>query len=340
MRSFLFCLCSCFFSLLLAQKITSLDIQGQSNFPTVFLQKVIVSKPETVFNPEHWNQDLKRLYSFGFAQQLTFTHQIHDTLNTIALHIQIQENPLLLEIEFDGNTHFSSEFLLTQINLRPGTYLSDYEVQQAQQDLEQIYKEQGFWFIQIQTSFQNQDQKGLLRFSFQEGPAVKVEQVLLEGMVSFTPESVSPYLLTPPKGELWKTEFLSQQKLEMDRMTLIHFYRSRGFLDVQVASAEIRYEADQQKVLPVFRIQEGIQYRLEQIRFYGNSFIPEEQLRPLLTMKPGQVFMQKEFTQDLRMLYQKYHSSPYHAFQIEPEILVYADSQDPRIQVSFYFLEE
>ncbi|MEK7485187.1 MAG: POTRA domain-containing protein [Planctomycetota bacterium] len=330
-------------SLHFAQIIDSVEIQGQKNVSEQLIRHLLLSKPRTSFDLELCNQDLKLLYSFGFFQQISFSQEIDAP--EVKLQIQLEEHPLLLEMDIQGNTHLSSTVLLSHLLLRKGAFLAPYKVIQAVQTLIRIYREQGFWFIQVRCNSEASEAGMLLHFLIDEGPLVKVEKINLEGLQNFSAEEILPYLLTPPRGSFWKTEVLSSLKLETDRLAIIHFYRASGFLDVRVSSAQLKQESidpidSSQVMLPTFHIQEGNRYRIDTIAFSGNTYLSESILREKISLFPGQVLTQKEISRALRLIYELYQKSPYKYFQVNHELIFQEDFSDPRTQLIFFFIEE
>lgn len=334
----------CVASIIFAQPIQSIEIRGQKNVSEQLIRHLLLSKPQHTFDPETWNHDLKRLYSFGFFHQLHFSHLLEDT--AIKLQIQVEEHPLLIDIEIQGSQHLSSTVLLSHLLLRKGTFLAPYEEVQALQTLRRLYQEQGFFFVRVRAEQTLQETGVRLQFFVEEGPQLKIEKVHLEGLQLFSAETLLPYLLTPPRGTLWKTEILSELKLETDRLAIVHFYRAQGFLDVQVDSAQFipplspPPQDGEVSITPVFTVREGPRYEIHQITFHGNTYVPETALREKITLATGQFLTQKELTQSLRNIYSLYKESPYKHFQVTHEIVFPEKATDTRLDLSFYLIEE
>jgi outer membrane protein insertion porin family len=98
------------------------------------------------------------------------------------------------------------------------------------------------------------------------------------------------------RGELLDTvlvktgDLLNAGTLRLDEQALVDFYLEKGFID---ASVESQYEIDEEtnSAVIIFRIDEGNQTKISEIRFVGNDkHVSDDTLRKLISTKPQSLF--------------------------------------------------
>ncbi|MDT8299320.1 MAG: outer membrane protein assembly factor BamA, partial [Spirochaetaceae bacterium] len=98
------------------------------------------------------------------------------------------------------------------------------------------------------------------------------------------------------RGELLDTvlvkagDLLNTGALRLDEQALVDFYLEKGFID---AAVESQYEIDEEtnSAVVIFRIDEGNQTKISEIRFVGNDkHVSDDTLRKLISTKPQSLF--------------------------------------------------
>ena len=69
-----------------------------------------------------------------------------------------------------------------------------------------------------------------------------------------------------------------EEAFEEDLKTIADFYRSHGFLDVEVRRGAFIYEREKGTVSPVIEIKEGTRYRISEIELRGYRIFRKEEL--------------------------------------------------------------
>ena len=92
--------------------------------------------------------------------------------------------------------------------------------------------------------------------------------------------------LQPPKL-LFRSEF-TPKKLNRDKISLESYYKSNGFLNIEITE---KYESISNNHIDVhFYINEGIQYKLKEIHFFGNKLFTNDDLIDILNLFPNENF--------------------------------------------------
>ena len=76
-----------------------------------------------------------------------------------------------------------------------------------------------------------------------------------------------------------RSEF-SPKKLNRDKISLETYYKSKGFLDVEITE---QYVLDSEKYVKInFSINEGNQYKLKVLELYGNKLFSDKEILAML----------------------------------------------------------
>jgi len=108
--------------------------------------------------------------------------------------------------------------------------------------------------------------------------------------------------LQPPKL-LFRSEF-TPKKLNRDKIYLESYYKSNGFINIEITE---KYEKIAKNHIDVhFYIDEGIQYKLEEIHFFGNKLFTNDDLIDILNLSPNENFNPSKIRKQLKKLKRKY----------------------------------
>jgi outer membrane protein insertion porin family len=111
-------------------------------------------------------------------------------------------------------------------------------------------------------------------------------------------------VLTTPGFFTWytKNDQYSKQKLSGDLETLKSFYLNRGYLEFAVENTEVEISPDKQSVYLTVGVSEGAKYTVSDLKLTGQFVVPEDDLRKLITLKPGQVFSRERLTESTKRI--------------------------------------
>ena len=106
-----------------------------------------------------------------------------------------------------------------------------------------------------------------------------------------------------PPNLFFRSEF-SPKKLNRDKISLESYYKSNGFLNIEITE---KYESISNNHIDVhFYINEGIQYKLKEIHFFGNKLFTNDDLIDILNLSPNENFNPSKIRKQLKALNRKY----------------------------------
>jgi outer membrane protein insertion porin family len=146
-----------------------------------------------------------------------------------------------------------------------------------------LYHKKGYLFVQVAPVISVTDDHIDLHFFIYEGQKVKTGKITFTG--TSLPVKDLEEVLTLRKGKVYNAEFL-----DTDRERLRTYYIALGYLSVSIEEFQTTYYEDSNTMDIEIIINEGLKTEIERITIIGTQHIPEEAVRTVLQIEPGDVY--------------------------------------------------
>lgn len=242
-------------------------------------------------NEEKAAQAIRTLFGTGFFKDVSIE------VEGGVLVVAVQERPSIAQIDFVGAKEFDKDLLkksLRQIGLADGRIFDRSQLDRAEQELKRQYLTRGRYAVQVTTTVTPLERNRVaINFTVDEGEVAKIRQINIIGAKIFKEkELLDLFVLRTPGLMTWwsKHDQYSRPKLSADLETLRSHYLDRGYLEFAIDSTQVTISPDKQDIFISISITEGPKYTVSDIKIAGELLIPEEEIRKLITVKPGEVF--------------------------------------------------
>ena len=248
-------------------------------------------------------EDEKRLLATGRFDSVEVQKTVTD--QGVIVTFVLKERPIVGKLEILGNKHIGAAELHKELSFGTGDPLNAYVVEAGRQALVTRYNKNGYHFAAVTV-----DEKALAEqeviYRVVEGPQVRITSLRFEGNEFFSNWRLRMEVAT--QSRLWPfiAGFLDMEQVERDIHTLRNLYISEGFLDVEVGRRPLEFSEDKTEVTLTFVIKEGPRYRINAVRFRGNTVFADEQLAGRLQLRPGKFFNADSLRLDLRAIEDAY----------------------------------
>lgn len=240
---------------------------------------------------EKASQAIKALFATGFFKD------VRVEVEGDVLVVILQERPAIAKIDFVGMKEFEKDQILKamkDMGIADTQIFDRALLDRAEQELKRQYLSKGKYGVQITTTVTPLERNRVaINFNINEGDAAKIKAINIVGAQAF-PESdlLKLFELTTPGWLTWytKNDQYSRQKLSADLEKLRSHYMNRGYLEFAVDSTQVSISPDKQDIYITINITEGERYQISSIKLAGDLILPEEEIRRLVPIKPGQVF--------------------------------------------------
>jgi outer membrane protein insertion porin family len=170
--------------------------------------------------------------------------------------------------------------------------------------LKEVFQNKGYYDATVDASV-SEDAEGAMRVVFRvsEGKKLTIEKIVISGNIYMTEKAIRKVMETSEKGFfsfITDSGTFKKDVLENDERKIEALYQDSGFLDSKVFDPKM--ERGKRGLILTIRVYEGKQYRIGEIRFAGESGIPEATLRKTVKLKTGDLFNRETLLSDLLAL--------------------------------------
>ncbi len=217
---------------------------------------------------------------------------------SVELIITLVPNPRISAVVFKGNKEYSESRLFEEIKTIAGQVEDLDQLTKDKIALTAFYQKKGYMQAKISFDVVPNDNNGtaVVTFNIDEGPDVIITAINFAGNDHVSAGTLDKQMKTVTHkfiiswfsgGGVFKhDDFLD------DLDALRKYYKSQGYLDVDIPEDEVKYDYPTPGELALtITVHEGRQYRVgKNITIEGNTVFQTSVLKALLTLKPGEVF--------------------------------------------------
>jgi len=288
--------------------ITGVELRGlERNDPTVVLSK-LQSKEGRPYSKETIEADVRRLYATGLFTDIDLREE--PAPEGVRLVFLFQENEILEDIVFLGLKSLKEREIKKDLRLQIGDIFNQYYLKQDIESMREKYLEKGYPFIEIQPKTRAGAAGLILEYIIREGPEVYVEELEIKGNRGFDDGDVEEVMETK-ENALFSSRPFVERKLKNDLVRIKKYYRSEGYLDVEVYLEDLHYSDDKSEAFIKIRVDEGLRYKVKKIRLEGNTLYRTDEVLEKLKTKPEDYYEGNKLDKDVTKVRDLYGEKAY-----------------------------
>jgi outer membrane protein insertion porin family len=273
------------------------------------------------FAAEVVEQDVRQLIATGYFTDVRVLQE--PVSGGVKVVYVVQGKATLKEVSVAGYKQFKEDRLKRDLTLKAGDILDEQKVHHDCGKLIELYQKTGYPDVRVDPQIQVDPDTGkaVLRYQITEGPRVFIKDIVFVGNRA-VPTS---------RGWLWwheglvkkiKTKrrwwgswladsgMLRDEQFKEDLETIRDYYRSLGYLDMEIRSTKIERVAPHWMVVRI-EIFEGQQYKVGEVRLTGNRLFPTPELEKKLKMTTGKTFTPDGLSKDIKAIQDYYGTRGY-----------------------------
>ncbi|MEC4719446.1 outer membrane protein assembly factor BamA [Noviherbaspirillum sp. CPCC 100848] len=255
------------------------------------------------YTDEKGSAAIKALYATGFFKDVRIE------VEGDVLVVMLEERPAIAGVDFSGTKEFEKDQLtkaLKDIGLGESRIFDRALVDRAEQELKRQYLSRGLYGVQITTTVTPIERNRVnISFAVDEGEVTRIKQINIIGNKAFSEKELLSLLnLRTPGWFTWytKADQYSKQKLTGDIEALRSYYLNRGYLEMQVESTQVSITPDKKDIYITININEGEKFTVGGVKLEGEMLGREEELRPLVQLKPGDVYSGEKLAESVKKI--------------------------------------
>ncbi len=236
--SFIFC------TLLKAEIINKIDIEGNQRISSETIKMFAGVSINNDLSENDLNQVLKKLYNTNFFELVSVK-----ILNKTLL-IEVKENPIIQNINFDG---IKSSTLLKNLKkniiLKSRSSFNEVLLDKDKKEIKNFLKGIGYYFSKIQVRIDELDDNKInLNYNITLGEKAKIDKISFIGDKIFKDKKLKGVILSE-EYKPWKflsgKKYLNETMINFDEKLLKNFYLNKGYYNVEIKSSFAKITQDQ-----------------------------------------------------------------------------------------------
>ncbi len=315
-----------------AQVVTQVVVEGNQRVEREAVLAYLHFSPGEAITPDKIDQSIKALFQTGlFADVRIFRRGS-------SLVVQVQENPLINKVGFEGNSDLNDEKLGKEVQLHERTVFTRAKVQGDVQRLIALYRRSGHFAVRIDPKIIRLSQNRVnLVFVIDEGKATTIARINFIGNKVFSDSTLRSTISTS-ESAWWKffatTDNYDPDRLAYDKELLRRFYLKNGFADFKVISATAELARDGESFFITFTVDEGPEYSLGQVSVdAGQTNLDVNRLQSVIKLSSGDRYDASKLDNAVEKVTLEAGKSGYAFARVEPKIT--RDPADKKLDVVF-----
>ena len=224
---------------------------------------------------------------------------------TVFIHV-IELNNVVKEVVYIGAQHLSEKELNDLTQIRRGSPLNPAMNQLAAQAIMNKLREDGRYYSNVTLIEGDKLSDTRVVFQIVEGPVVRVRGIDFRGNVAATSGRLKTQVTTNgpliPRFVTPMTSKYQPAQIEFDKQKLIDYYHRLGHLEVRIREEIVPHFNDLAQVTIIYHVEEGPPYNIESVYIDGNKILPEDRLRKVTKLTPGQRYDKDVVQTDMKRM--------------------------------------
>ncbi len=276
--------------------VTDIRIKGLQRISAGSIFNYLPVQVGDNFDPSSSTSLIRELYKTGFFEDIEITTE------GTAIVISVVEYPSINQIEFAGNKLIKEEALreaLAGNDFIEGRVFKPNVLDQVKQELKRQYLNQGKYNAQVGTEVTELPRNRVkVTLHVKEGPTAKIKKINIVGNEYFSDKMLLDEFESSDSVPFWQfwgsADQYSREKVTGDLETLRSFYQNQGFLDFDITSNQVSISPQKDGIYLTVNVDEGERYTVSNFVLNGRLVVPEQELLPLVFIKPGGVYSRRD----------------------------------------------
>jgi len=234
------------------------------------------------------------LFSTGFFKDVTLAQEGE------TLIVNVIERPTISKLTINGiKDKDKIQKLLREVGVAEGRFYDPALLASAIRALEKSYFSKGKYGVRIEHCV-TEESPSLINISFDiyEGDVARIKQIKIVGNCVFPEKQlIKDFHSSKTNWLSWFShdDQYAKEKLNADLETLRSYYLDRGYVFMQIESAQVSLTPDKKDIYITIQITEGEKFNFGNVGLEGDFVVPEEELLPLLDpMCSGTTFSRRK----------------------------------------------
>ena len=264
-----------------------IKLLGNKKISEELIKNLIYANEINEINEVNLNKLLVALYGTNLCADIKISYEGG------VLTISVKENRIINNINVKGEKDIKDENIKELFELRPGSVLNEYNLNQAIKKLEEFFMNNGYYNVIITKNIVEVcDDYVDINIEVKKGARPKIEEIKFIGAKCFTKKQLVSNCVFREHNItkiLSKKTTYNKAVAEMNRIQLEEFYASHGYLNFKVINTEVIFNKQTNKVNLIFEVEENKQFIVEEIEINSDVILCPE-ITEIINSYKGKAF--------------------------------------------------
>lgn len=284
---------------------------------------------------------IKKLWSQGLFSDVNISASKIEN-DDIYLDIYLQERPRISALEYKGVRKGETDDIKELLKLRAGGQITESIIENSVRLIKKHFREKGFLNTTVDVHQTNDTvvANGVrLTFDIHKNDKVKISDITFDGNSAYPDARLRRAFKKTHRRDIniFKASKFVEADYDEDQNLLIAFYNEHGYRDARIIR-DSTFVVNEKRIGLHLWVEEGIQYKIRDLTWVGNTKLPSEALTSILGMKKGDIYdrslLEKRLFVDDNSITTMYMDDGYLFFQIDPvEKQLVGDSVDLEMRI-------
>nr|HID59782.1 outer membrane protein assembly factor BamA [Desulfobacterales bacterium] len=316
------------------EKIAKIEIAGNKWIESEAIRRVIKSREGDIYLRKNLQKDLKSIYKMGYFDDVRV--EATETQGGKVVVFRVVEKGTIRSIHFKGNRVIDNDKLRQALDIKAGSVLNIYKIQNNVKIIENLYKEKGYYNVKVSYKiYPVKKKQSNLEFIIQEGEKFLIKEIVFEGNRFYDSKTLKGLMKTKEKSFFsWLTSSgkLDPEVLSQDVSNIATYYHNHGFIQAKVGDPEITFKG--RWIYVKIKIEEGPQVKIGKVSIEGDLILPEEELLRKIKLSKETVYNREVIREDIMTLSDLYADKGYAYVDISPRLN--KDLRNQKVDVTYF----
>ena len=249
----------------------------------------VSTRPGDPLDEDVVDSDVRNIWDLGYFNDVSADVVSGPAGQTLVF--TVAEKPRIEEVRVEGSDAVSIGDITEAMSTHTDSVLNEKLLAEDLQKVTDLYHKKGFYLAQVNYEVQPRadGSAAVLVLKVTEGNKLYIKEVAIEGLKEISADDVKDYLSLKERGMFsWFTGsgVLKDDLLERDGQAIKAYFMKNGYVDGQVAAPDVQYDEDGIRV--IFRVREGVHYKVGDVILQGDLIDTEERIREQIAMDDHQ----------------------------------------------------
>ncbi|MEF2550191.1 outer membrane protein assembly factor BamA [Aurantimonas sp. A2-1-M11] len=276
-----------------AAVVNRIDVRGNRRVEADTVRGFMQISPGQNVSEADQDEAVRRLFSTGLFSDI----RISQSGGTLV--VQVEENQIVNQVLFQGNSKIKDEQLIAAVQTKPRAAYSGATTQADVETIQAAYTSIGRSdaIVSVRTQEIGENRVNVI-YDIQEGDRTKIQSISFVGNNAFGDSRLKQVIALRESGILsfiQRNDIYDPDRLRTDEETLRRFYYNRGYADFRIVSSVAELDESQNSYFITVTVDEGERYTFGNVTIDSTvAGVDTESLYGEIETQTGEVYSAKD----------------------------------------------